>query len=100
MCVADEQPRHLETHIQLSRYTSSDLGLTWKCTTDGTPNFDDKDDVNVFWAPSPIPRFVDMQITKQSWQLPFCDNLDGAIVLLLFVPPPATLACKCCFQWA
>ena len=32
-------------------YKSQDLGLTWAGTEkNNSPNFDDKDDVNVFWV--------------------------------------------------
>ena len=61
-------------------YKSTDFGVTWRCTTkDQTPNFDDKDDVNVFWVGAPQSRYVDMQITKQNVPggLPYCDNLKG-----------------------
>lgn len=42
----------------------------------GKPNFDDKDDINVFYEPE-RNVFVDMQITKQNWTLKYCDNLKG-----------------------
>lgn len=82
-------------------YKSKDFGLSWSPTMppgkqgqevanshhhphpsppsppEPKPNFDDKDDVNVFWVGQPNPRYIDMQITKQHDNLPYCDNLDG-----------------------
>ena len=58
-------------------FRSDDGGRSFKETVPGgKPNFDDKDDINVMWDRSTM-LFVDMQITKQNWTLPYCDNLEG-----------------------
>ena len=58
-------------------FRSSDGGRSFAPTVpSGGPNFDDKDDINVMWDEG-TQMFVDMQITKQNWSLPYCDNLNG-----------------------
>ena len=60
-------------------YVSTDGGRSFAPTTGGSPPapaFEDKDDINVMWSRQ-SGHFVDMQITKQNWTLPYCDNLKG-----------------------